>query len=445
MEIKFNTQITVDSALSTTSENPVQNKVVTQAINDNKVTVDSALSTNSVNPVQNKVVTQAINDNKVTVDSALSMTSVNPVQNKVIYEALQTVAPKNIIFWLSEDNTGGNIATDQPVFVTYFEGGQFKGAASTGTKGNYNVEIVSDANSYVSISNNNGFTSLTLSGFSIDKFDISSPVSCSSIDLSGNKLKSFDFALLNPESIKEIDLSSNELSQLDASYVSNFLSIDLLNVSNNQFLSDETAATAFANSLPKVTNHAILILSNLDTYTETVKNIANNKGWRIAIKEENTIVGIGDNNDFFIRDAFKDIYVNYILYGETQTINIPSFNTPRVECDKNTNLILLNNTNLTQLVFSFKFSFIKYLPSSMNTLNIAGCNLDSFDASILPESIGTVFCSGNPFLSDEAASTAFANSLPTVESGILFIGSGATQYELIKSIASAKGWIVYNS
>lgn len=53
----------VDSALSSTSENPVQNKVIYEAIQNagSKITVDSALLSTSENPVQNKVVTQAIN------------------------------------------------------------------------------------------------------------------------------------------------------------------------------------------------------------------------------------------------------------------------------------------------------------------------------------------------------------------------------------------------
>ena len=53
----------VDSALSPTSENPVQNKVVYEAIQNagSKITVDNALSPISENPVQNKVVTQTIN------------------------------------------------------------------------------------------------------------------------------------------------------------------------------------------------------------------------------------------------------------------------------------------------------------------------------------------------------------------------------------------------
>ena len=53
----------VDSTLSPTSENPVQNKVVYEAIQNagSKITVDNVLSPTSENPVQNKVVTQAIN------------------------------------------------------------------------------------------------------------------------------------------------------------------------------------------------------------------------------------------------------------------------------------------------------------------------------------------------------------------------------------------------
>ena len=54
---------TYDAELSTTSENAVQNKVVTAALNkkQDKMTIDSALSTSSTNPVQNKVVTNAVN------------------------------------------------------------------------------------------------------------------------------------------------------------------------------------------------------------------------------------------------------------------------------------------------------------------------------------------------------------------------------------------------
>lgn len=57
------TSITVDSAFSTTSTNPLQNKVITEKINELKnsipkeVVVDAELSTVSTNPVQNKIIT----------------------------------------------------------------------------------------------------------------------------------------------------------------------------------------------------------------------------------------------------------------------------------------------------------------------------------------------------------------------------------------------------
>jgi hypothetical protein len=84
--------VTVDSSLSSTSTNPVQNKVVKAALDakQNRMTIDSALSATSANPVQNKVVKAALDakQNRMTIDSALSATSTNPVQNKVVKAAL---------------------------------------------------------------------------------------------------------------------------------------------------------------------------------------------------------------------------------------------------------------------------------------------------------------------------------------------------------------------
>ena len=122
------TSITVDKDFSSTSTNPVQNKVINTAIeslrtsvNDarsdynkkiealkNKNTeqdteiakklnasayvVDAALSTTSTNPVQNKVVNTALSGkldrSSYVVDTALSASSANPVQNKVVNTAL---------------------------------------------------------------------------------------------------------------------------------------------------------------------------------------------------------------------------------------------------------------------------------------------------------------------------------------------------------------------
>lgn len=74
------TAITVDSALSTTSENPVQNKVITVELNKKANTEDLATVATSGN----------YNDlsNKPTIDSALSDSSSNAVQNKVVKNAL---------------------------------------------------------------------------------------------------------------------------------------------------------------------------------------------------------------------------------------------------------------------------------------------------------------------------------------------------------------------
>lgn len=142
------TKITVDTSISSTSTNPVQNKVIKTELDKkagtavattntnglmssedkkkldgvatgaNKTTVDTALSDSSTNPVQNKIIKSALDGKastsvattsanglmsssdkekldgiatgatKITVDTALSSTSTNPVQNKVINSAL---------------------------------------------------------------------------------------------------------------------------------------------------------------------------------------------------------------------------------------------------------------------------------------------------------------------------------------------------------------------
>ena len=137
------TKYTIDSTLSGSSTNPVQNKVIYSALagkqdkltagtgisisgntisctvsggsGGGSITVDSTMSSTSTNPVQNKVIYTALQGKQntltagtgisisgntisctvsggggtVTVDSSLSSTSTNPVQNKVIYTALQ--------------------------------------------------------------------------------------------------------------------------------------------------------------------------------------------------------------------------------------------------------------------------------------------------------------------------------------------------------------------
>ena len=134
--------VDVDNALSATSTNPVQNKVVKAALdkkagtavattsanglmskadktklNDiergaNKTTIDSAMSGSSVNPVQNKVIKQYIDDkvaaagSNITVDAELSATSTNPVQNKAVKAAIDGKADKTALN-AKMDKSGG--------------------------------------------------------------------------------------------------------------------------------------------------------------------------------------------------------------------------------------------------------------------------------------------------------------------------------------------------
>lgn len=93
-----------DSDFSLVSENAVQNKVITAAINAINAALvsiqqyDNALSSSSENAVQNKVVKAAIDSINETLalivqyDSALSDSSENAVQNKVVKAALDLKA-----------------------------------------------------------------------------------------------------------------------------------------------------------------------------------------------------------------------------------------------------------------------------------------------------------------------------------------------------------------
>ena len=93
--------LTIDTALSTSSTNPVQNKVVTAALNGKAASSHShGAATTSANGFMSstdkaKLDGIASGANKTTVDSALSSTSTNPVQNKVINSALAGKAASN--------------------------------------------------------------------------------------------------------------------------------------------------------------------------------------------------------------------------------------------------------------------------------------------------------------------------------------------------------------
>lgn len=82
--------ITVDGNLSTTSTNPVQNKVVNAALAGKASTAVATTSANGLLSSTDKAKLDGIASgaNKTVVDTALSSTSTNPVQNKVINTAL---------------------------------------------------------------------------------------------------------------------------------------------------------------------------------------------------------------------------------------------------------------------------------------------------------------------------------------------------------------------
>lgn len=132
-EVAASGGVDVDNALSATSTNPVQNKVVTAALNGKagtavatqsinglmsaadkkkldgiaagatKTTIDSTMSGSSNNPVANHVVKQYVDDkvaaagSNITVDAALSSTSTNPVQNKAVKAAIDAKADKSAL------------------------------------------------------------------------------------------------------------------------------------------------------------------------------------------------------------------------------------------------------------------------------------------------------------------------------------------------------------
>lgn len=87
------------------------------------VTVDTAMSGTSTNPVQNKVIKQYVDDkvaaagSNITVDAALSSTSANPVQNKAVKAAIDAKADKTALDAKADktalnaklDKTGGTL------------------------------------------------------------------------------------------------------------------------------------------------------------------------------------------------------------------------------------------------------------------------------------------------------------------------------------------------
>lgn len=83
--------VTVDSALSSTSTNPVQNRVINAALAGKQATLVGSGTGQNIKTINNQNILGSGNidaGSLVTIDSSLSSTSENPVQNKVINTAL---------------------------------------------------------------------------------------------------------------------------------------------------------------------------------------------------------------------------------------------------------------------------------------------------------------------------------------------------------------------
>ena len=82
--------LVVDDALSETSANPVQNKVITLALSEkvDKEVGKTLTSNDFTNELKDKLDNIEVGANKTIIDTELSDTSNNPVENKVISVAL---------------------------------------------------------------------------------------------------------------------------------------------------------------------------------------------------------------------------------------------------------------------------------------------------------------------------------------------------------------------
>lgn len=113
------TKVTVDTALSSTSTNPVQNKVINSALSGKAGTSVATTSANGLMSAADKTKLNGIakDANKTIVDTTLSDSSTNPVQNKVIKTELDKKADKTALDAKADktaldgklDKTGGTL------------------------------------------------------------------------------------------------------------------------------------------------------------------------------------------------------------------------------------------------------------------------------------------------------------------------------------------------
>lgn len=133
------TKITVDTALSNTSTNPVQNKVIHSALSGKAGTSVATTSANGLMSAADKTKLNGIaqDANKTIVDTTLSDSSTNPVQNKVVKAALDNKADKTALDAKADktaldgklDKTGGTLTGN--LTGKYFTGTWLQTTAAT--------------------------------------------------------------------------------------------------------------------------------------------------------------------------------------------------------------------------------------------------------------------------------------------------------------------------
>lgn len=133
------TKIKVDTALSNTSTNPVQNKVIKTELDKKAGTAVATTSANGLMSVADKTKLNGIakEANKTIVDTTLSDSSTNPVQNKVVKAALDNKADKTALDAKADktaldgklDKTGGTLTGN--LTGKYFTGTWLQTTAST--------------------------------------------------------------------------------------------------------------------------------------------------------------------------------------------------------------------------------------------------------------------------------------------------------------------------
>nr|DAJ97539.1 MAG TPA: tail fiber repeat protein [Caudoviricetes sp.] len=107
-EVAASGGVDVDNALSATSTNPVQNKVVKAALDKKAGTAVATTSANGLMSKSDKAKLDGVETgaNKTLVDAALDATSTNPVQNKAVKTALDGKADKTALD-AKMDKSGG--------------------------------------------------------------------------------------------------------------------------------------------------------------------------------------------------------------------------------------------------------------------------------------------------------------------------------------------------